>query len=78
MVKVVKMSGEGLSCKEKVADDNEKVWSGAVMVILHADSVEHAREIAAEDPMHVGRCPDIPRAPMAYERLINDRSSDVF
>ena len=23
------------------------------MVILHADSVEHAREIAAEDPMHV-------------------------
>ena len=46
MVKVVKMSGEGLSCKEKV-------WSGAVMVILHADSVEHAREIAAEDPMHV-------------------------
>lgn len=47
------MFWEGLSCKEKVADDNEKVWSGAVMVILHADSVEHAREIAAEDPMHV-------------------------
>ena len=53
MVKVVKMSGEGLSCKEKVADDNKKVWSGAVMVIQHPDSVEHAREIAAEDPMHV-------------------------
>ena len=47
------MAGEGLSSKEKVADDNEKVWLGAVMVILHADSVEHAREIAAEDPMHV-------------------------
>ena len=47
------MSGEGLSCKEKVADDNEKVRSRAGMVILRANSVEHAREIAAKEPMHV-------------------------
>jgi|TARA_B110000046_G_scaffold123966_1_gene130481 uncharacterized protein len=53
MVKGVKMAGEGLSSKEKVADDNEKVRSRAGMVILRANSVEYAREIAAKEPMHV-------------------------
>ncbi len=34
------------------ADDAEEFWSGEGMVIIRADSVEHAREIAAADPMH--------------------------
>lgn len=34
------------------ADDDEKVWSGAGMVIIRARDVEEARKIAAQDPMH--------------------------
>ena len=34
------------------ADDDEQIWSGAGMVIIRADSVAHAKEIAAADPMH--------------------------
>ena len=35
------------------ADDDETVWSGAGMVIIRAKDVQEAREIAAQDPMHV-------------------------
>lgn len=34
------------------ADDEEDVWEGEGMVILRADSVEEAKQIAAADPMH--------------------------
>lgn len=34
------------------ADDDETEWSGAGMVVVRADSVKQAREIAAADPMH--------------------------
>lgn len=34
------------------ADDDETEWSGAGMVVVRADSVKYAREIAAADPMH--------------------------
>ena len=32
--------------------DNEVDWNGEGMVIIRADSLAHAREIAASDPMH--------------------------
>lgn len=32
--------------------DDEHTWNGEGMVIIRADSLEHAREIAATDPMH--------------------------
>lgn len=32
--------------------DDEHSWHGEGMVILRADSLEHAREIASQDPMH--------------------------
>jgi len=32
--------------------DNEHDWHGEGMVIIRADSLAHAREIAASDPMH--------------------------
>ncbi len=32
--------------------DDELSWNGEGMVILRADSLAHAREIAAQDPMH--------------------------
>lgn len=32
--------------------DDEHTWNGEGMVIIRADSLEHAREIAASDPMH--------------------------
>ncbi len=32
--------------------DNEADWNGEGMVIIRADSLAHAREIAAQDPMH--------------------------
>lgn len=35
-----------------LADDNEEYWTGEGLVIIRADSLEHAREIAAADPMH--------------------------
>jgi uncharacterized protein YciI len=34
-------------------DDDEHTWNGEGMVIIRADSLAHAREIAASDPMHV-------------------------
>ncbi|NQU59132.1 MAG: hypothetical protein HQ513_18020 [Rhodospirillales bacterium] len=34
------------------ADDDETEWSGSGMVVVRADSVKMAREIAAADPMH--------------------------
>ena len=34
------------------ADDEEQAWSGEAMVILRAESLEKAKEIAAADPMH--------------------------
>lgn len=34
--------------------DNEEEWEGDGMVIIRADSIEQAREIASRDPMH--RC----------------------
>ncbi len=34
------------------ADDAEQEWRGEGMVLLRADTVEEAREIAAADPMH--------------------------
>ncbi|MEL6233700.1 MAG: YciI family protein [Pseudomonadota bacterium] len=32
--------------------DDEQTWNGEGMVIIRADSLEHAKEIAASDPMH--------------------------
>jgi len=32
--------------------DDEKDWLGEGMVIIRADSLEHAKKIAATDPMH--------------------------
>ena len=32
--------------------DDEHTWNGEGMVIIRADSLDHAREIAATDPMH--------------------------
>ena len=32
--------------------DDEHTWNGEGMVIIRADSLEHAKEIAATDPMH--------------------------
>ena len=32
--------------------DDEHTWNGEGMVIIRADSLDHAREIAAADPMH--------------------------
>ncbi len=32
--------------------DNEVDWNGEGMVLIRADSLAHAREIAASDPMH--------------------------
>lgn len=32
--------------------DNESDWNGEGMVIIRADSLKHAQEIAAQDPMH--------------------------
>ncbi len=32
--------------------DDEETWGGEGMVIIRADSLAHAREIAAADPMH--------------------------
>lgn len=32
--------------------DDEHTWNGEGMVIIRADSLEHARQIAATDPMH--------------------------
>ncbi len=34
------------------ADDRQENWSGAGMVIIRADSLDQANEIAAADPMH--------------------------
>ena len=34
------------------ADDDAQQWQGEGMVIIRADSLEHAHEIAAADPMH--------------------------
>ena len=33
-------------------DDNEIDWNGEGMVIIRANSIEHAKEIASSDPMH--------------------------
>lgn len=33
-------------------EDDEHTWRGDGMVIIRADSLAHAREIAASDPMH--------------------------
>lgn len=33
-------------------NDDEETWGGEGMVIIRADSLAHAREIAASDPMH--------------------------
>jgi len=32
--------------------DDEKYWEGDGMFVIRASSVEHARELAASDPMH--------------------------
>lgn len=32
--------------------DDEKFWDGDGMFVIRASSVEHARELAASDPMH--------------------------
>ena len=32
--------------------DDEKSWDGEGMVVIRADSLAHAREIAESDPMH--------------------------
>ncbi|WP_306148284.1 MULTISPECIES: YciI family protein [unclassified Roseibium] len=32
--------------------DDEHTWSGEGMVLIRADSLEHARQIAETDPMH--------------------------
>lgn len=34
-------------------EEDEHSWHGDGMVIIRADSLSHAREIAASDPMHV-------------------------
>lgn len=34
------------------ADDKHKIWSGAGMIIIRAESLEDARKIADGDPMH--------------------------
>ncbi|MCY4302648.1 MAG: YciI family protein [Aestuariivita sp.] len=33
-------------------EDDERTWKGDGMVIIRADSLSHAREIAKTDPMH--------------------------
>jgi uncharacterized protein YciI len=35
-----------------LADDQCREWQGEGMVIIRADSVEHAHQIASNDPMH--------------------------
>lgn len=35
-----------------LADDQCREWQGEGMVIIRADSVEHAHKIASNDPMH--------------------------
>jgi len=32
--------------------DDEETWEGEGMVVIRADNLKHAREIAASDPMH--------------------------
>ncbi len=38
--------------------DDEHTWNGEGMVIIRADSLEHAKEIAATDPMHTSGARD--------------------
>ncbi len=38
--------------------DDEHTWNGEGMVILRADSLAHAREIAESDPMHASGARD--------------------
>ena len=33
--------------------DDEQSWEGDGMIVYRANSIEHAREIAAQDPMHL-------------------------
>lgn len=55
------------------ADDNEQEWQGEGMVIIRADSVEHAHEIAAADPMHVSGARDFRVRPW----LLNEGSLTI-
>lgn len=55
------------------ADDNEQEWQGEGMVIIRADSVEHAHEIAAADPMHISGARDFRVRPW----LLNEGSLTI-
>ena len=55
------------------ADDNEQEWQGEGMVIIRADSAEHAHEIAAADPMHVSGARDFRVRPW----LLNEGSLTI-
>ena len=64
MADVLAQMGEHLAYQKKLeaegvmfaagpfADDDEQIWSGAGMVIVRAENVEAAKQIAAADPMH--------------------------
>ena len=38
--------------------DDEETWEGEGMVVIRADSLAHAKEIAASDPMHASGARD--------------------
>ncbi len=38
--------------------DDEETWEGEGMVVIRADNLAHAREIAASDPMHASGARD--------------------
>ena len=54
-------------------DDSEQEWQGEGMVIIRADSVEHAHEIAAADPMHISGARDFRVRPW----LLNEGSLTI-
>ena len=49
----VRMEREGISfAAGPLWADDEETWEGEGMVVIRADSLAHAREIADSDPMH--------------------------
>ncbi len=55
------------------ADDEEQVWSGAGMVIIRAESLDQAKNIADQDPMHLSGARDYRIRPW----LLNEGSLTV-
>jgi uncharacterized protein YciI len=47
--------------------DDEKSWEGDGMVVVRAQSLAEAKEIAAHDPMHKKRCTKVHGAPLVRQ-----------